>query len=186
LPSPSWGYLRSSRGEHERTTAKDVTAAATTAVASDEAEVGTPPDADGDNGLPDPTRCVTLDGNRTNRNAVATMPTPPQIPRSNPVAGTDDRKNPQELWLGAGPRVTRVAAAERERSSQPRAVRTASVRKSAADNAATVPDGDTGPPRSTARSGSPASVASVGHPGGKTHYSNGSGVGWAETTARSL
>jgi hypothetical protein len=90
------------------------------------------------------------------------------------------------LWLGAGPRVTPVSAAERERSSQPRAVRTAPARESAADNAATVPDGDAGPPRSTARSGSPDSVANAGHPGGKTRCNNDSAVGWADRTARSL
>jgi len=182
------GYERSSRDLRERTTGKDITAAATGPVPIDEDAVDTPPDVGDGDALPGPTRCATPFETRTNRTVVPTTPTSPRTSRSNPDAGTDDRNNPQELSLGAGPRTIRMPGPEPVRPSRPRAVRTvptAWAGESADDNAATVPVGDSGPPRSTATSGSIDGDANARPPGGTRRCSNDSGVGSADRTARS-
>jgi len=148
--------------------------------------VDSPHAADAGTGLPDRVRSGVLDDSRMNRNVGATIPNAPRTTRSSRGVRTTAANNPQILTLGAGPRTVRVLAAVPKCSSLTWAVRTAWAGESAADSVATVPDGDAGPPRSHARSGSPDGVANAGRLGGKSHYSNDSGVGWAETTARSL
>jgi len=183
------GYVRSSRDLRERTTAKDITAAAPTPAAIAGAAVDNRPDADDDNATPDPARCATPDGNGTNKNAAATTPRRPRTARSNPAAGTDERNNPHDLPLGAGPRTPPPPAlrpAHRPPAPPAPAVPTAWARESADDNAAIAPDGNAGPPRSNARFGSLDNVANAAPPGGTTRCSNDSGDGRDDRTARSL
>jgi hypothetical protein len=129
---------------------------------------------------------IELGDSRTNRSVGATIPIAPRTTRSSRGVRTTAENNPQILTLGAGPCTLRVLAAEPKCLSLPQAVRTAWAGESAADNVATVPDGDAGPPRSHARSGSPDGVANAGHPGGKPRCNNDSAAGGTETTARSL
>ena len=75
-----------------------------------DAAVDVPHGVAGDNSLPDPARCVTPDGIRTYRIAAATTPRRLRTSRSNLDVGMADVKNPEGLWLGAGPRTLRPPA----------------------------------------------------------------------------
>lgn len=177
------------------TTAKDITVAAAAPAAIVVVAVDTPNGDAADNGLPDPARCVTLDGSCTYRIAAARTSQQQRTRRSNRGVDTADAKNPWGLSLGAGPRTPRRLVEPRRRSprrrspqrrSGLRAIRGAQVVESAADSVAIVRGGTADPPHWPARSGSLASVASVGLPAGRARCSNDSGVGWGDRTARSL
>jgi len=192
-PSPSWGQQRSSRNVRRCTTAKDVTVAAMVLAANAGGVAGRHCGVVVDSGIPDPARCGTLGGSRTNRIVEGNSPTGPRTPRSSLAERTTAAKNPQSLTLGAGPRAPREVESEWQATAVPAlrvpsksTIREERSAESDVDTVATAPGGVACQVRWPARYGSIGTVATVGPRGNTSRSSIDSGDAWADTTVRSL